>query len=108
MVGNSSGQTGVRGCRSGSNGGSQVASGVMAAQVERISASRAAPYRPPAPRPRAKRLGPFALISALKRNPLECWTQEHFERPIVSGGLPIGHVVVVNEPAAIRRVLLDN
>jgi cytochrome P450 len=80
----------------------------MSAQVEPIPLTTPAPYRPPAPKPRAKRLGPLALISALKRNPLECWTQEHFERPIVSGGLPIGHVVVVNEPAAIRRVLLDN
>jgi hypothetical protein len=45
---------------------------------------------------------------ALKRNPLECWSQEHFEKPIVSGGLPIRRVVVVNDPAAIRHVLLEN
>jgi cytochrome P450 len=65
-------------------------------------------YRPPAPEPRSTRLGPLRLLSALKRNPLECWTREHFENDLVVGGLPIGHVVVVNEPKAIRRVLLDN
>ena len=65
-------------------------------------------YCPPAPRPQARPLGPIALIRTLKRNPLECWAAPHFEQPIVSGGLPIGHVLLVHEPGAIRRVLLDN
>jgi cytochrome P450 len=50
----------------------------------------------------------LALLRALRRNPLECWAEPHFEHPIVSGGLPIGHVLLVHEPGAIRRVLLDN
>src|SRR3954462_10887300 len=70
--------------------------------------SRARFYRPPAPRPRDTRLGLLGLVLALKRNPLECWTQEHFEKPVVAGGLPIGNVIVLNEPNAIKRVLLDN
>jgi cytochrome P450 len=53
-------------------------------------------------------LKPIALLRTLKRNPLECWAAEHFERPIVSGGLPIGHALMVHEPGAIRHVLLDN
>lgn len=65
-------------------------------------------YCPPAPQPQARPLGPIALIRTLKRNPLECWAVPHFEQPIVSGGLPIGHVLLVHEPGAIRRVLLDN
>lgn len=65
-------------------------------------------YRPPAPEPRDAPLGTFALLAALKRNPLECWTRRHFEELIVEGGLPFGHVVMVHEPAAIRRVLMDN
>jgi len=65
-------------------------------------------YIPPAPRPQAHPLGPIALLRTLKRNPLECWATEHFERPVVSGGLPIGHVLLVHEPRSIRRVLLDN
>jgi cytochrome P450 len=65
-------------------------------------------YCPPAPRPQPHPLSPLALIRTLKRNPLECWAMQHFERPIVSGGLPIGHVLLVHEPAAIRHVLLEN
>src|SRR5580700_1788364 len=65
-------------------------------------------YRPPAPVPQPKPLGLFGLLSTLKRNPLECWTQAHFEKPVVAGGLPFKHVLLVHEPAAIRRVLLDN
>lgn len=65
-------------------------------------------YRPPAPKPQARPLGPIALLSALRRNPLECWARPHFEQPIVEGGLPVGHVLLVHEPAAIRRVLLEN
>ena len=65
-------------------------------------------YFPPAPKPQALPLKPIALIRTLKRNPLECWAAPHFEQPIVSGGLPIGHVLLVHEPGAIRHVLLDN
>jgi cytochrome P450 len=65
-------------------------------------------YSPPAPKPQPRPLGPIALIRTLKRNPLECWATQHFEQPIVSGGLPIGHVLLVHEPRCIRHVLLDN
>jgi cytochrome P450 len=65
-------------------------------------------YRPPAPVPQPKPLRALRLLSTLKRNPLECWAQEHFERPVVVGGLPFKHVLLVHDPAAIRRVLLDN
>jgi cytochrome P450 len=80
----------------------------MAAPSTDGSGSIWQPYRPPAPLPRARRLGPLRLIPALKRNPLECWATEHFVRPLIVGGLPVGHVVLVNDPDAIRRVLLDN
>ena len=65
-------------------------------------------YRPPAPQPRKRQLGLIGLVRALRRNPLECWTEEHFEKLLVAGGLPLAHVLVVNDPRAIRRVLLDN
>jgi cytochrome P450 len=44
----------------------------------------------------------------LADNPLEAWTQAHFEQPTVTGGLTFGRVVVVSDPGAIRRVLLEN
>ena len=58
--------------------------------------------------PQARPLKPLALVWTLKRNPLECWAAPHFEQPIVAGGLPIGHVLLVHEPGAIRHVLLNN
>src|ERR1700681_3096477 len=73
---------------------------------DRSLAERA--YCPPAPKHQPRPLTPIALLRILKRNPLECWAAPHFERPIVAGGLPIGHVLLVHEPGAIRRVLLDN
>jgi cytochrome P450 len=65
-------------------------------------------YCPPAPKPQPRPLKPLALLRMLKRNPLECWAMQHFEQPVVAGGLPIGHVLLVHEPGAIRHVLLDN
>jgi cytochrome P450 len=65
-------------------------------------------YCPPAPRPQARPLPPIALLRTLKRNPLECWATQHFEQPIVAGGLPIGYTLLVHEPGAIRHVLLEN
>jgi cytochrome P450 len=63
---------------------------------------------PPAPRPRDAPLGTFATLRALRRNPIETWTKAHFELPIVIGPSILGTVAVVNYPAAIRRVLVDN
>ena len=63
---------------------------------------------PPAPLPHAEPLGLIALLRTLKNNPLEAWTRAHFEQPIVMGGLSIGRVAVISDPAAIRHVLLDN
>lgn len=68
----------------------------------------AAKFYPPVPVPQLKPLGPLALLRVLARNPLEAWTNAHFEEPIVMGGLSIGRVALVNDPAAIRRVLMDN
>lgn len=65
-------------------------------------------FYPPAPAPRSKPLGLLALLRVLAKNPLEAWTEAHFEQPIVMGGLSIGRVALVSDPAAIRRVLMDN
>jgi cytochrome P450 len=47
-------------------------------------------------------------LQALRRNPLECWSEDFFREPISRVGLPIGQVFVLNDPAAIRPVLVDN
>jgi cytochrome P450 len=79
------------------------------AQISKITGFDATPIlRPPAPVPRAKPLGPLALLRVLAKNPIEAWTQDHFEQPIVVHKLSFGRAAVVSDPAAIRRVLLEN
>jgi cytochrome P450 len=65
-------------------------------------------FRPPAPLPRRSGLGFFGLLAALKRNPLECWTEQHFTEPVCQVRLPFAPVFLVHDPAAIKHVLLDN
>lgn len=74
----------------------------------RFFAAMQTTYYPPAPAPREKPLRTLALLAQLRRNPLECWAKQHFEKLIVEGGLPFGKVALVNDPGAIKRVLLDN
>lgn len=64
--------------------------------------------RPPAPAPRDRPLGALRLLKVLSDNPLEAWSREHFVEPVVSLNLLLGHVVLISEPHAIRRVLSDN
>jgi cytochrome P450 len=76
--------------------------------LSHFEASRGATFRPPAPRPPPSRLGLLRLLATLKQNPLECWSQEFFEEPIASVRLPFLQALLVHDPAAIRRVLVDN
>jgi len=69
---------------------------------------RTSKFLPPAPTPRPRALGPLKLLRVLLDNPLEAWTEAHFNEPIVMGGVPFVRIAVVSEPSAIRRVLLDN
>src|SRR6516165_3657009 len=64
-------------------------------------------FRPPAPLPPERPLGPIALLMALQKDAIGCWNQAHFEQPFVFGGFPFAKVVVVSEPAAIAQVLVD-
>jgi cytochrome P450 len=65
-------------------------------------------FRPPRPTPRLRQLGPVALLNTIITNPIECWTEEHFQKPIVVGGFPFARVAVLNDPSAIRKVLVEN
>jgi cytochrome P450 len=47
-------------------------------------------------------------MRVLRRNPIETWTKAHFEWPILVGPTILGTIAVVNDPAAIRRVFVDN
>jgi cytochrome P450 len=64
--------------------------------------------RPPAPEPRTTPLGLIKLLKTLWSNPIEAWSQKHFEQWIIRENFGFGDVFVVSHPDAIRRVLLDN
>ena len=64
--------------------------------------------RPPAPQPLERPLGTVPLLFAMRRNPLGTWTRAHYEEPILHGESIIGRICVVNDPAGIRHVLVDN
>ena len=40
-----------------------------------LASTTSAPFRPPAPTPRATPLGALGMLSALRRNPLEIWSR---------------------------------
>ena len=58
--------------------------------------------------PPAERLGLLRLLSTLKRNPLECWSADFFEQPVVRVKLPFADAFLVHDPCAIKHVLVDN
>jgi cytochrome P450 len=65
-------------------------------------------FRPPAPAPRTRPVGPLGMIAILRRNPLELWSEAHYTQPILVGRTMLGERAVVSDPAAVRRVFLDN
>ena len=67
-----------------------------------------AEFCPPRPEPPERLPGLLDLLGRLRRNPLECWSAEFFREPIVEIKLPLLTAYVVNDPTAIRRVLMDN
>jgi len=65
-------------------------------------------FRPPTLKPHEAPIGPLAMILALRRNPLEIWSRAHYELPILMGRSILGMRAVVSDPAAVRRIFLDN
>jgi cytochrome P450 len=50
----------------------------------------------------------FELLFRLRRNPLECWSEDFFREPIARVRLPFTDALLVHDPQAIKRVLMDN
>ncbi len=65
-------------------------------------------FRPPAPRPLKRPPDLFGFLQGARTNPLETWTIDHFERPILAARGVLGRVTVLNDPAAIKHVLVEN
>ena len=64
--------------------------------------------RPCAPALREKAAGTDFAHWSTGVNPIGRWAEKHFEEPSVTVVLPFGYAVLVHEPRAIRRVLLEN
>ncbi len=65
-------------------------------------------FVPPYP-PRSERSrGALSTIFALRRNPIEVWGKMDFERPISLGRSILGLRGAAHDPAAVRRIFLDN
>jgi cytochrome P450 len=66
------------------------------------------PFTPWVPPPRRQPAGSLMQLWHLARNPIENWAEIHYEKPILAGPSMLGYLVVVSDPAAIRRVFVDN
>ncbi len=66
------------------------------------------PFVPPYPARPEKPLGALSMILTLRRNPLEIWGKADFERPFSIGRTILGLRAAAHDPAAVRRVFLDN
>jgi cytochrome P450 len=62
------------------------------------------PYPPRPQRPR----GSLSTLLALQRNPIEVWWEGDFERPVSIGKTIFGLRGAAHDPAAVRRIFLDN
>lgn len=62
----------------------------------------------PAPVPRQRRLSFFEFVRALRTSAIDSFAQEAYEQDILSRRIFGRDLFVVNEPAAIKRVLIDN
>src|ERR1700684_1551411 len=68
-----------------------------------------APLFHPVAAPRTKKpLGALRILATLARNPVEIWSDLHFEHPILAGQTFFGYRAVISDPAGVRRVFLDN
>ncbi|RBP11438.1 cytochrome P450 [Roseiarcus fermentans] len=65
-------------------------------------------FTPPYPRRTETPRGALSTILTLRRNPLEIWGRAHFEQPILIGRTVLGLRAAAHDPAAVRRVFLDN
>ena len=65
-------------------------------------------FVPPYPRRVETPRGAISTILTLRRNPLEIWGQAHFEQPILIGRSVLGLRAAAHDPAAVRRIFLDN
>jgi cytochrome P450 len=78
-------------------------------RAERLRAAVARePLAPPAPKPATRILPLWALLAALRRNALATWGEPAYELDVVERPFLGRQSFLLNDPAAIRRVLVEN
>jgi cytochrome P450 len=65
-------------------------------------------FVPPYPRRPEKPRGSLSTLLAIQRNPIEIWCKADFERPVSVGRTIFGLRGAAHDPAAVRRIFLDN
>ena len=70
--------------------------------------SKPAPFVPPAPTPRTKPPSMLQMMRIVYTNPLELWGEPSYNEPWISVTGVGGPLVIANDPALIRQVLVDN
>ena len=71
-----------------------------------LAASRL--FVPPYPRRPRRPRGSLSTLLAIQRNPIEVWWEGDFERPVSIGRTMFGLRGAAHDPAAVRRIFLDN
>lgn len=70
--------------------------------------ARPEPFVPPAPTPRTSPPSTLEMMRIVYRNPLELWGEPSYNEPYISVTGIGGPLVIANDPALIRHVLVDN
>ncbi len=65
-------------------------------------------FHPPAPRPHARPLNAVEFVWTMAHNPLAIWTELAYREPVIRTQWLGNPIIVVNDPAAIRHVMVDN
>ncbi len=65
-------------------------------------------FRPAAPRRPEGPIGALPFLFGMWRNPLATWSRQSFEIPFIQFTGIMGPMAVLNEPTAIKHVLVDN
>jgi cytochrome P450 len=76
--------------------------------IETSSTTLARGFRPPSPPRPEGPIGPLSFLIGMWRNPLATWSRQSFELPFIQAEGVLGRIAVLNEPAAIKHVLVDN
>ena len=64
-------------------------------------------FHPPRPIPHSKPLNAAQFVWTMAHNPLAIWTEAAYREPIIRTNW-LGPIFVINDPAAIRHVMVDN